>query len=70
MMSVFDGGDGCDSAGRSVRSSERFGEWRRVEDDDDPEDERDLGGVDTTVAIVCEMLTNMIISADILRGRG
>ena len=50
MMSVLEGGDGCESAGSLSRSSDRLGEWRRAVNDDDDE-ERDLGGVDMSVSI-------------------
>lgn len=51
MMSVFDGGEGCESAGRSLRSSERFGERRR-DGSDELLDDLDLGGVDMSVAMI------------------
>lgn len=51
MMSVFDGCAGCERPGRSLRSNDRFGEWPREAAKDDPEDERERGGVDTEVAM-------------------
>lgn len=50
MMSVFEGGDGCERAGRSERSRERPGEWRFVVEE--LEEDRESGGVDTSVAMV------------------
>lgn len=57
MMSVFVGGEGCDRPGRSLRSSDKFGERRRVgnEVDEESDDERDRGGVDTSVVAISAM---------------
>lgn len=51
MISVFDGGEGVVSGGRSVKSRERAGEWRRLDGDGD---ERDTGACVIDVAMfVC-----------------
>lgn len=42
----MEGGEGCVSGGRSERSSERFGEWRRVGE------VAPVGGVDISIAMV------------------
>lgn len=68
MISVLDGGEGSESAGRLFRSRERFGEWRR--DDNDPDEERDLGGVDmlaVIISVLCD-LTNMLTNLLLLYG--
>jgi len=51
---VLDGGVGRESAGRSERSRDMFGLWRRLmpEVDDEDEEERETGGVETSVAMV------------------
>lgn len=45
IRSVFEGVAGCVSGGKSERSIERFGEWRRVGDD------APVGGVDISMAM-------------------
>lgn len=50
IRSVFEGGVGCESGGRSLKSRERS-ECRRLVPEDEDE-AREIGGVDTAVAML------------------
>ena len=53
MRRVFEGGEGDDRAGRSERSRERVGEWRRLVPLEEDEEVRERGGVETSAAMLC-----------------
>ena len=52
MISVFEGGEGCESAGISERSNDMLGEWRRLAGEEE-ETGRETGGVEISVAMSC-----------------